>query len=36
MKKEHPFVVKLRCRILKNNLKGALYEYFKHLTVRKQ
>jgi hypothetical protein len=22
MKKEHPFVVKLRCRILKNNPKG--------------
>ena len=36
MKKEHPFVVKLRCLISKISTKGALYEYCKHLTIRKQ
>lgn len=35
MKKEHPFVVKLRCLIKINTNKGALYEYCKHLIIRK-
>ena len=36
MKKEHPFVVKLRGLIKINTNKGALYEYCKHLITRKQ
>ena len=35
MKKEHPFVVKLRCLIKIKTNKGALYEYCKHLSLRR-